>query len=153
MGVDFLDFLVIIAIYPCHRQPARKVRASKCIPEPSKDIPLNHLPIRPRSFGRTSGCHMASPSLVTSLAVRARRAPHPLTTRDGRCMRALRHRSPRRCPLDSMNLFVNCKARPARCAAQRMYVRRLPAVALARAAACALDLAGLGARLWTSPCS
>lgn len=147
VGVELLDFLVIIAIYPCHRQPARKVRASKCIPEPSKDIPLNPLPIRPRSFGRTSGCHMASPSLVTSLAVRARRAPHPLTTRDGRCMRALRHRSPRRCPLDSMNLFVNCKARPARCAAQRMYVRRLPAVALARAAACALDLARFRARL------
>ena len=54
-------------------------------------------------------------------------------------MRTLRHRSPRRCPLDSMNLFVRrLQGTTGRRAAQRMcmymYVRRLPAVGLARAA-------------------
>jgi hypothetical protein len=42
-----------------------------------------------------------------------------------------------------MNLFVPARhdRDDVRCAAQRMYVRRLPPVALVRVARCALDLA------------
>lgn len=72
-----------------------------------------------RSHARVS--HGFSASLVTWLAVRSRWLPTLTQTRDGVCMRALRHRSPRARPLDSMNLFVTARHdRLVMHAAQRM---------------------------------
>lgn len=156
MGVGrfwtFFRTLVIIAIYPCHLHSQRanaflnftriKHSSFQVFQSPKNSHPSDRVTSKDHSVAPPSITWLSAPlarDAVGGESGPATPLPTLSETRDDVCMRPLRHRSPRGCPLDSMNLFVRrLQGTTGRGAAQRMcmymYVRRLPAVGLARAA-------------------